>query len=160
MAQIYTLLQIRHKLVLIQTLKRFLIARFFPCLILEHMLSFVGMCWMTVQPWFDLAQLIKAHDWVHNCFCNVWVNINKLKFRFSKKATKFETISHMIWVYLVNVKSIGRLFWICMAFSERPNFTFNKPAICPSNYARLIIRMYFKYGIRGRSQTTFTRGGG
>ena len=122
MAQIYRLLQIRRKLVIIQTLKGFLIARFFPCLILEHMLSFVGMCWMIVQPWFDLAQLIKAHDWVHNCFCNVWVNINKLKFRFSKKATKFETISHMIWIYLVNVKSSGRLFQIFVAFSECPNF--------------------------------------
>ena len=41
-----------------------------------------------------------------------------LKFRFSKKATKFETISHMIW----NVKSSGRLFQIFVAFSECPNF--------------------------------------
>ena len=39
----------------------------------------------------------------------------KLKFRFSKKATKFD-------IYLVNVKSSGRLFQIFVAFSEYPNF--------------------------------------
>ena len=62
MAQIYRLLETRHKLVIIQTLKRFLIARFFPCLIIEHMLSFLDMCCMIVQPWFDQAQWIKAID--------------------------------------------------------------------------------------------------
>ena len=62
MAQIYRLLETRHKLVIIQTLKRFLIARFFPCSILEHMLSFVDICSMIVQPWFDQAQWIKATD--------------------------------------------------------------------------------------------------
>ena len=36
-----------------------------------------------------------------------------IKFRFSKKATKFETISH---------KSSGTLFQIFVAFSEYPNF--------------------------------------
>ena len=59
MAQIW-LLQTRHKLVIIQTQKSFLIARFFPCLILEHMLSFLDMCCMIVQPWFDQAQWIKV----------------------------------------------------------------------------------------------------
>ena len=49
-------------------------------------------------------------------------SVRKLKFRFSKKATKFETISHEIWRYLVNVKSSGRLFQIFVAFSECPNF--------------------------------------
>ena len=59
MALIYTLLQTRRKLVIIQTLKWFLIASFFPCLILEHMLSSVDMCRMTVQPWINLARLFK-----------------------------------------------------------------------------------------------------
>ena len=49
--------------------------------------------------------------------CVLNVNVFCLKFRFSKKATKFETISHMI-----KVKSNGRLFQIFEAFSECPNF--------------------------------------
>ena len=36
----------------------------------------------------------------------------KVKFIFSKKATNFETISHLIWFYYVNVKSSGRLFQV------------------------------------------------
>ena len=44
----------------------------------------------------------------------------QVKFRFSKKATKFETISYIYLV--VNVKSSGRLFQIFKAFSECPNF--------------------------------------
>ena len=39
---------------------------------------------------------------------------------FSKKATKFETISHIIW--RLHSKSSGRLFQIFVAFSECPNF--------------------------------------
>jgi hypothetical protein len=46
-----------------------------------------------------------------------------IKFRFSNKATKFETISHMIDVYLVTVKSSVRLFQIFVALSECLNFT-------------------------------------
>ena len=44
----------------------------------------------------------------------------QVKLRFSKKATKFETISHMM--HLVNFKSSGRLFQNFAAFSECPNF--------------------------------------
>ena len=39
-----------------------------------------------------------------------------VKFRFSKKGTKFEAISHMIWQCQVNVKSSERSFQIFVAF--------------------------------------------
>ena len=45
--------------------------------------------------------------------------MNLLKFRFSKKATKFD----LTFKYLANVKSSGRLFQIFVAFSDYPNFT-------------------------------------
>ena len=45
-------------------------------------------------------------------------NSIQVKFRFSKKAKNFETISHLIWcLLLVNVKSSGRLFQIFAVFS-------------------------------------------
>ena len=51
-------------------------------------------------------------------FSSSWKLNISLKFKFSKKAAKLETISHMIW----NLKSSGRLFQIFVAFSECPNF--------------------------------------
>ena len=45
-----------------------------------------------------------------------FLNIS-FQFRFSKKATQFETIPHV-----VNVKSGGRLFEILVRFPECPNF--------------------------------------
>ena len=56
---------------------------------------------------------------VINCFCNgAWnslyyvKHLDIVKFRFSKKATKFETISHMIWRLL----SKYQIKWDCFKF--------------------------------------------
>ena len=47
-------------------------------------------------------------------------NFQSLKFNFSKKATKFETIFHLIWRLLSDCQ-------IFVAFSECPNFTWFLP---------------------------------
>ena len=58
---------------------------------------------------------LKEYSFFDMCFFFFLIFV-VLKFRFSKKATKFD-------VYLVNVNSSGRLFQIFVAFSECSNFT-------------------------------------
>jgi hypothetical protein len=65
--------------------------------------------------------LIKSFDtWIKMC-----CKIKYWKFRYCKKATKFEKISHftMVWNYLVTSKQSGRFFQIFLAFSQYLNFT-------------------------------------
>ena len=47
-----------------------------------------------------------------------------VKLRFSKKATKFETISHMIQCLLSKCQIKSEIVSIFVAFSERPNSHF------------------------------------
>ena len=61
----------------------------------------------------------------------------KQKFRFSKKATKFEQSPTWFEVYLANVKSSGRLFQIFVGFSECPNFTYIVVGIYPRSLLEL-----------------------
>ena len=51
-----------------------------------------------------------------------YTKILVLKFRFSKKATKFETISHMIWRLLSKCQIKWEIVSSFLAFSEYPNF--------------------------------------
>ena len=65
-----------------------------------------------------------------------------VKFRFSKKATNFETTSHTpTWFddYLVNVKSSGRLLQIFVAFSECSNFTEDATGLTIETQPELVI---------------------
>ena len=65
-----------------------------------------------------------------------------LKFRFSKKTTKFKTISQLIWLLaLVNVKSNGRLFQTLVAFSEYP-LTLDRYVL--SKYWHIILYILFE----------------
>ena len=63
-----------------------------------------------IQPRFSVAHYKKC--------CQILEIIFVLKFGISKRATTFETISHMIDVYLGNVKSSGRLFKILWPFQN------------------------------------------
>ena len=70
----------------------------------------------TVQVRLDLKNHKNAKKILSNCpiqlkNCNYEPLCFLIKFSFSKKATKFETIFHLIWrLLIVKVKSSGRLF--------------------------------------------------
>ena len=48
-----------------------------------------------------------------------------LKFRFSEKATKYEKISHFVFIHLISgVKEIGKFIQIFVVFSENLKFLY------------------------------------
>jgi hypothetical protein len=69
-----------------------------------------------------------------------------LKFRFSKKATKFETISHLIWHLLSKTKS--KLLFDSLHLLDSLDFSFNPPnytftsTLVLETYRRRLYRMF------------------
>ena len=63
-----------------------------------------------------------------------------IKSRFSKKATKFETISYLIW-RLFN-KSSWRLFQIFVSFSESLNFTYSWTTVSGQSCSNKIMKIF------------------
>ena len=66
---------------------------------------------------------------------NISYEFGRLKFGLSKKHTKFEKMFLMILtkqlIYLVNVKTMRKIFLNYVCFSESPNFNGKFPRICP-----------------------------